>query len=69
MTPAGRAPAGGVVGRRPAGGALRSDALRSDGRMDAEGGVAVMIQPSSPEHVIGILMDAYGLYCSGTAQV
>ncbi|MFJ9550458.1 LuxR C-terminal-related transcriptional regulator [Streptomyces erythrochromogenes] len=30
-------------------------------RMDAEGGVAVMIQPSSPEHVIGILMDAYGL--------
>ncbi|MEV6682122.1 LuxR C-terminal-related transcriptional regulator [Streptomyces erythrochromogenes] len=30
-------------------------------RMDAEGGVAVMIQPSGPEHVIGILMDAYGL--------
>ncbi|WP_168714828.1 helix-turn-helix transcriptional regulator [Streptomyces sp. A0592] len=30
-------------------------------RTDADGGVAVMIQPSSPEHVIGILMDAYGL--------
>ncbi|OLZ63087.1 hypothetical protein AVW11_21415 [Streptomyces amritsarensis] len=30
-------------------------------RMGAEGAVAVMVQPSSPQHVIGILMEAYGL--------
>ncbi|MFE9560194.1 helix-turn-helix transcriptional regulator [Streptomyces sp. NPDC006487] len=30
-------------------------------RMDADGGVAVMIQPSSPGHIVGIMMDVYGL--------